>query len=72
MNIADDLVKAFNDGYVQGKADAVVHGHWIDDEVLCESKCFKCGKTWNWFDNCMEDWNFCPNCGADLRGESDG
>ena len=22
MNIADDLVKAFNDGYAQGKADA--------------------------------------------------
>ena len=32
MNIADDLVKAFNDGYRQGRADAT-HGKWIEAKV---------------------------------------
>ena len=32
MNIADDLVSAFNDGYRQGREDAVVRGEWIVDE----------------------------------------
>ena len=32
MNIADDLVKAYNEGYQQGKKDAVVRGEWVVDE----------------------------------------
>ena len=30
MNIADDLVKAYNEGYQQGKKDAVVRGEWVN------------------------------------------
>ena len=54
MNIAGDLVSAFNDGYTQGKADAVVRGEWIykvKDNGNCSysvtAKCSECG--WDWF-----------------------
>ena len=54
MNIADDLVSAFNDGYRQGREDAVVRGEWVyaiskgscmDWRVT--AKCSECG--WDWF-----------------------
>lgn len=65
MNIADDLVNAFNEGYNQGKIDAVKHGQWISDTGpqyagYTGEKCSICG--------CEVDigGNYCPNCGAKM------
>jgi len=67
MNIADDLVKAFNDGYEQGKADAmpVEHGAWVfmSDSVGEYSCCSWCGHEG------FKGMNYCPNCGARMDGE---
>lgn len=71
MNIADDLVNAFNDGYKQGKIDAMVRGEW--------KNVYKSGYKPNFGNVCSECdcWShrrsdFCPNCGCDMRGESNG
>ena len=67
MNIADDLVSAFNDGYRQGREDAVVRGEWIEHED--EMECPQCGYFWNYCDNDTERFNYCPNCGAKMESE---
>ena len=75
MNIADDLVKAYNDGYQQGKKDAVVRGEWIlvgknehDYETSVEEKCSLCGRYVYRYDTQPQD-NFCPNCGSYNGGD---
>lgn len=80
MNIADDLVKAYNDGYQQGKKDAVVRGEWIAEQKgaeYCEFRCSACdgsiGQT-DQFDETevkqFSEWyKYCPNCGARMDGE---
>ncbi len=79
--------EAFKRGYEKGKADAVVHGRWVDyesDETFGPYdskewyKCSECGKEA--LGRCYEDeWysspilsDYCPNCGVDMRGEEDG
>jgi hypothetical protein len=71
MNIADDLVSAFNDGYRQGREDAVVRGKWnpiFKGADTCE--CSVC-KSEGFSDS---DFGFiatpyCPNCGAKMEVE---
>ena len=69
------LVGAFNDGYKQGKADAVKHGKWErTDAYPHRIYCSRCYKTYISNDEWLERWefpmNFCPECGADMRGEA--
>ena len=60
MNIADDLAKAFNDGYARGKAEAEhKRGYWYDKGSL-SCRCSNCGCK------SPEEFNFCPNCGAKM------
>lgn len=74
LNIADDLVNAFNDGYKQGKIDAVVRGRWVGKtpETRHEYvyplnyKCSNCG-----FLAKYDGWRYCPNCGAKMDGGTD-
>jgi hypothetical protein len=77
LNIADDLVKAFNDGYKQGKIDAVVRGEWIHG---CRDGA---GTEFCYCSECNEDAlkdksgytefsAFCPSCGAKMDGEKEG
>jgi hypothetical protein len=82
MNIAGDLVRAYNDGYQQGKKDAVVRGEWkqgkefpsypkepfIGDAYYCSN----CENDAYWdTDYGQQLFDFCHNCGADMRGESE-
>ena len=75
MNIADDLVKAYNDGYQQGKKDAVVRGEWVrvdESQALLsvEWKCSQCGQEIR-VDGILTaigaGWKYCPNCGAKME-----
>ena len=72
-NIADGLQNAYNEGYEQGKKDAVKHGEWIeqdwDDGVY---KCSACGEEWCFMEGTPENnyTNYCPNCGARMDGET--
>lgn len=77
MDIADDLVKAYNDGYKQGKAESVAHGKWIKDRGTV--KCSECGfgmfpgGYYFMGGECISanDGNFrtkfCPNCGTEME-----
>jgi hypothetical protein len=69
LNIADDLVKAFNDGYKQGKIDAVVRGEWItaDDIGDCCYRCSECEFIRDAY--LLDIGSYCPNCGARMDGE---
>jgi translation initiation factor 2 gamma subunit (eIF-2gamma) len=64
MNIADDLVNAYNDGYKQGKEDAVVRGEWevaIGYDPNKKVQCQNCYKM------AYEPTSYCPNCGAKME-----
>jgi len=69
MNIADDLVAAFNDGYEQGKADAQKHGKWEERIDENEHPVFRrkwvCSSCGEW--NAYGATKFCPNCGARME-----
>lgn len=57
-------VHCFEEGYEQGKKDAVKHGYWKD--FIYDCQCSVCGAEFDKCDNCLEDFQFCPNCGARL------
>ena len=72
MNIADDLVKAYNDGYQQGKKDAVVRGEWVKSDdykgwLVC-SACHDCYVDNAWVNG--KKWRYCPNCGSYNGGDN--
>lgn len=72
MNIADDLIKAFNDGYKQGKIDAVVRGEWmVTDAYPHRVYCSLCYKTnvlnEEWLFEKNEYPKFCMWCGAKME-----
>ena len=59
----------YEKGYVEGKAAAVKHGHWLfyeEPDGYYHSECSECGQ---W---CDEDvflkgkWHYCPHCGAKM------
>lgn len=58
----------FEEGYGQGKKDAVKHGHWIRHLAIGWSEahytCSCCGYYLH-FDR-RENANYCPKCGARL------
>lgn len=74
MNIADDLVSAFNDGYRQGREDAVVRGEWVEAKSGVMSvwppgqvMCSVCGQRM------PSQWKkmppYCYGCGAKMESE---
>ena len=69
MNIADDLVSAFNDGYRQGREDAVVRGEWIcnPDDKKFSLVCSVCGQVMPFIPEYLPDNPPFCNCGADMR-----
>lgn len=71
-HIADDLSRAYQDGYNAGYADfpatdvrEAKRGKWIDHQEgrWIYAKCSECGTVHD------VESNFCPNCGADMRPE---
>lgn len=70
MDIGKELAKAFDDGYEQGKKDAVRHGKWIlypdnQSKVVEADDCSVCGAQWLF----GERYDYCPSCGAKMDGE---
>ena len=61
--IADDIHNAYEEGYADGKRDAVVHGHWI----YCKGSN---GKDYRKCSVCLHTQeitgvlNYCPICGT--------
>ena len=70
-NIADDLLTAYNsgfvDGYEAGKRVNITQGEWIQISRTTY-ECSNCKVWWSW-DGTQEESGmfFCPNCGADMR-----
>ena len=72
MNIADDLVKAYNEGYQQGKKDAVVRGEWVEKpnpnwQAYSHEHCSICGWENGIQAKKYRGLNYCPNCGAKME-----
>ena len=67
MNIADDLAKAYEEGYQQGLKDAVKHARWKfrpDGSAVCSLCNFHQKDVWD-----LDEWqNFCGVCGAQMDG----
>ena len=70
-NIANDLVKAFNEGYKQGKADAVKHGKWIPVvNGRGGYECSECHEYALFYQSRVECLSlFCPHCGSMMERE---
>ena len=62
--IADDIHNAYEEGYADGKRDAVKHGHWIMDEEWM-AHCSVCGDGWG---GDVSPFLYCPKCGAKMDG----
>ena len=69
--IADDIHNAYEEGYADGKRDAVVHGHWIERTDYAGDTyydCSACGESWTTIEG--DPWdngmNYCPQCGAKM------
>ena len=76
MDIGKELAKAFDDGYEQGKNDAVQHGKWERTDITEENgwalyRCSCCNwhTTYYYSFIASPTYNFCPNCGAKMDGE---
>lgn len=68
MNIADDLRAAYEEGYKQGKKDAVKQGMWIAGEDG-HYHCSVCGHIVDKIYTCSDLSRlgyFCRNCGAEM------
>ena len=65
--IADDIHNAYEEGYANGKRDAVVDGHWIDSGIDGFDRCSNCKAIW---DVSLTKRNMffrhCPRCGAKM------
>ena len=79
--IGNDIANAYDEGYEQGKNDAVKHGHWIygreiareylaNECVAIEYEDISCSACKTRFRPFFGNFNFCPYCGA--RMDEDG
>ena len=59
--IADNIHDAYEEGYADGKRDAVVHGHWED--YLKSGLKYRCSFCKSRFNTA---WEYCPHCGAKM------
>ena len=78
MDISLELIKAYEDGYKNGKKDgyedgkkdAIRHGKWVDlDDGVW--RCTACGDEF-YFEvgtPIMNNGNYCPCCGARMDGD---
>lgn len=75
-HIADDLSRAYQDGYNAGYADGktaadvreVKRGKWMAGiHGSVSIVCSVCG--YEWYAASTMSQNYCPNCGADMRPE---
>ena len=60
---------AYQNGYEQGKKDAVVHAHWIWELApngWADHICSHCGYTKNTDIHVELAWMYCPICGAKM------
>lgn len=72
--IADEIHNAYEEGYADGKRDAVVHGHWEmhedtygDDEAKCSVCGFEMAVNQPGNGLCMvSELNYCSHCGAKM------
>ena len=65
--IADDIHNAYEEGYADGKRDAVVHGHWIQEgePPMFSLTCSVCGQKF--FNHYLQPHaNYCSMCGAKM------
>jgi len=69
---------AYQNGYEQGKKDAVRHGRWelghVEPGYFTPGGnrpwvCSECGRVKSWMLDRPRD-NYCPNCGAKMDGDS--
>lgn len=73
-DIGKDLQNAYNEGYAQGKADAVKHGAWVDVPYvyigLTRYMCDQCSDDEYWKERYINTKEkYCPNCGAKMDTE---
>ena len=61
--IADDIHNAYEEGYADGKRDAVVHGYWLMDARKSgfTYRCSCCGATGKMT---RTAYTYCPWCGS--------
>ena len=72
--IADEIHNAYEEGYANGKRDAVVHGHWIRGGAYPHHIfCSNCYRTYvpNDESEMWKDWTrlprkYCPECGTKM------
>ena len=66
--VADDIATAYQDGYEQGKRDAVVHGAWVyegyDGRFVHSWHCSGCEHVIRGSANLTKAYSFCNRCGA--------
>ena len=62
-------IHCFQEGYEQGKKNAIKYGHWISYPTLTSFlRCNQCHNGIHWDDN--KKPNYCPNCGAKMIKEN--
>lgn len=76
----EELIRALNydrqqyqKGYLDGKADAVVHGYWINwgkSETPTYENYGTCSVCHEDAEICTKNRNYCPNCGAKMDQEA--
>ncbi len=76
-DISLDLLKAYEDGYEDGKKDAIRYGKWLNEPpYIADGKCLKgqeCSICHSYF---VSDGNkpysnhpYCPQCGVKMESE---
>lgn len=68
----DEIERAFRQGYLQGKKEAVKRGHWglkkrLGLDILCCSECEREINTTEYGEYYEKDFKFCPHCGAEMK-----
>ena len=64
-----EMDRAYNEGYAQGKADAVKTGSWDKYQKYSNwHKCTVCGESE--YLPYLNHSNYCPNCGAKMGGNN--
>lgn len=85
IDIGKDLQRAYDDGYEQGRRDAIKHGKWVDIEVedistkttlgikiLASMWCNQCHRIHYelYYSKVPQVFaSYCPYCGARMDGE---
>ena len=60
-NIADEIYKAYEEGYADGKKDSTRHGWWDYDAEYDMFACAICDREVD-----RDDYEYCPWCGTKM------